>query len=538
LSTVVTITIASTCIPKKSMVKKYMHPGRPDKLSNNFWVLMVVLFLYIMNVVSFSVHYDLKAAYWYSNINKQFFNTRYFDEDTQTNEQFIEISTVKDIEEYLSVFFHDNFLKADEASTITYLNDKKILYGPYRVHTAAVKTTSCPRNVNIEKYTKCGSDSSEVCYDVKCLEQSSDLGSSLNDTTISGTYVDADDNTVTVTLPFNKAEDVKIDYEIDGEYRNYNGDGYLIDIYPSKMFQQEFLDRFNAIKDQGFLDQQTVVMIISFVVYSKDLDLWAYNVIFLEKNLQGVIYTHHPKSMIFEPHKFQTGMQVIFLAFDAIKVGLLLLFCGFQAYKMIRRWIKTKKMNMSRDIFLLVTLPTIVGLSISYCVFHFHTNKNSKELLEIAKEESMDNYTDLWKTACYYETSIRLEAMLLLIHASFLVRFLRIIPIMNFFFNVIKTSMQTFLPIGCVMIIFFVGLAVISTQMWSSYFYGFKDFSHAFIYIIFLFELSLGGGREDLYDQFVFGYERILGMILIVLLIFTIMTFSITIAVVVAAFKR
>lgn len=133
----------SACNPKKQAVKKYLNPSDPKKLSNSLWVLLAIFVILILNIISFNTHYSLKSAYWFSNINKQYFNTKYLNSDTQTTVQYINITTVEDIEDYFLYFFNINFIPETSSSTsITYLNDKKILYGPYRIHTMNVETSS------------------------------------------------------------------------------------------------------------------------------------------------------------------------------------------------------------------------------------------------------------------------------------------------------------------------------------------------------------------------------------------------------------
>jgi hypothetical protein len=51
--------------------------------------------------------------------------------------------------------------------------------------------------------------------------------------------------------------------------------------------------------------------------------MWTYDIAYLEKNLQGVIYAHLPFSQVFEPNKFESKLEIFFLAVDCIKVALM-----------------------------------------------------------------------------------------------------------------------------------------------------------------------------------------------------------------------
>jgi flagellar basal body-associated protein FliL len=283
-------------------------------------------------------------------------------------------------------------------------------------------------------------------------------------------------------------------------------------------------------------------MILSFVVYSKDLDLWAYNIIFMEKNLQGLIYAHHPISMVFEPHKFETSAETAFFVFDIFKVTLIFIFCIYEIAKEFWGWRKYKNKTLINCIIVTIWMLVIMALTITYWVFHFHTNGSSYDLLEKAnkmyQDKNLNHYEDLWTTARYYELAIRFEAMILLFNMVLLVRVLRIIPIINFFFNVIKSSIIMFLPLSTVFVVLFIGYAIVGSQLWCTYFYGLKDFQNSFVYILLLFELSTGTSKVNLYENFNFGYEKFFGMLLIVMIIISVLAFSLTVSVVITAFKR
>jgi hypothetical protein len=274
--------------------------------------------MFALSVASFTVHYRITPAYWFSNINEQYFNRPY--ETTVTNfngtttnetEQFIGIGTRADIYEYLTEFFKPNFLSVNASDSPNFLNDKKILYGPYRIHTVNVNLDDCSRGVDISAFN--GTQNS-IDYSVKCLKYQYSLKDSISKANITsssqGTY--------------RSASEVKIDYTLSGEYHKYTGDGFTWDVYPSKMNQSEFQSELVTLIESGeFIGEQNVVFILSFICYSKDLDMWSYDIAYLEKNLQGVIYTHLPFSQVFEPNKFETNVEIFFLAVDCLKVAII-----------------------------------------------------------------------------------------------------------------------------------------------------------------------------------------------------------------------
>lgn len=150
----------------------------------------------------------------------------------------------------------------------------------------------------------------------------------------------------------------------------------------------------------------------------------------------------------------------------------------------------------------------------------------------------MDSYEDLYKTAIYYHKALYFEAILLLLNFLFVIKFLRIIPTMNFFFNVLKDSLKMFSALGGFFGLLLVGYAVIASNIWGPYFYGFKDVANSILNILLVFELSLGDSRVDLYSDFSFGHEKFFGVILIILIITTVLALMISVAVVVKAFDK
>lgn len=104
---------------------------------------MALIVILILNIISFSVHYDLSSSYWLSKINEEYFNIPYATPDTNGEEsmQYELINVVEDIQDYLEIYFHDNFLSENASTTSDYLNDRKILYGPYRFHGVNIKSS-------------------------------------------------------------------------------------------------------------------------------------------------------------------------------------------------------------------------------------------------------------------------------------------------------------------------------------------------------------------------------------------------------------
>jgi hypothetical protein len=273
--------------------------------------------MFSLSIGSFTVHYRITPAYWFSNINEQYFNRPYLTNETSFNgttstvqEQFIDIGTRDDIYEYLTEFFKPNFLSANASKSPNFLNNKKILYGPYRIHTVNVNKVDCSRGVDISAFN---GTQNGINYHIECLQYQYNLKDSISKANI----------TDSVQGTYRSASDAKIDYTLSGEYHKYTGDGYTWDIYPSKLNQSQFQTQLDALIDNGFIGEQNVVFILSFVCYSKDLDMWTYDIAYLEKNLQGVIYTHLPFSQVFEPNKFETNVEIFFLIVDCLKVGLI-----------------------------------------------------------------------------------------------------------------------------------------------------------------------------------------------------------------------
>ena len=282
--------------------EKKILKSDPNKYTNNFWILICLIILFGVSVASFLIHFHVKPAYWLANINEQFFNKPFVVDGV--SKKFMDIETSGDIDDYIKNYFAEKFLSTNSSESPSVLNDKKILYGPYRIHTLNVKEIGCPNGIDIDDYNgnslykfysnlPLGTQNG-VDYNIQCLLYDSSMSSSLSRRNLTSTPAGT----------FRTASEAKLDYKISGEYHDYNGDGYTWDIYPSKLNKSAFNDEYDTLNDAGFIGEDTVGIIISFITYSKDLDMWSYNLAFLEKNLQGVIYTHFPYSLVFKPGIF------------------------------------------------------------------------------------------------------------------------------------------------------------------------------------------------------------------------------------------
>lgn len=225
--------------------------------------------------------------------------------------QFMEIDTLEAINRYMEFFFKEKFLSDNSSDSPPFLNNKKILYGPYRIHTTNVQISeSCIDGIDISAYN---GTHNGVDYNLNCLKYDKSFSDSISKT----------DLTSSDAGRYRTASQAKLDIEISGEYHDFNGDGYTWDIYPTQMNKSTFQTEYDALVAAGFVGEQTVGVIISFIIYSKDLDLWSNNYAFLEKNLQGVIYTHFPNSIVFEPLKFESLIEILFYFIDILKVILI-----------------------------------------------------------------------------------------------------------------------------------------------------------------------------------------------------------------------
>mmetsp|Transcript_4851 Transcript_4851/g.4602 ORF Transcript_4851/g.4602 Transcript_4851/m.4602 type:complete len:334 (-) Transcript_4851:690-1691(-) len=321
----------------------------PKKLSNNFWLLIFFIVLFSLSIASFTIHYPIKSAYWFSNINEQFFNKPYTYPDVHPNgtaytatSQFMKIDTLEAINIYMKYFFKLKFLSADSSDSPSFLNNKKILYGPYRIHTRNVKISECVDGVDISRYN---GTHNGVDYNLNCLSGS----------------INKENLTSSEAGTFRTAGQAKLNFDISGEYSLFDGDGYTWDIYPTKMNQSTFDTEYDTLVDAGFIGEQTVGLIISFTIYSKDLNKWAYNYAFLEKNLQGVIYTHFPNSIVFEPHRFDTIEEVIFFFIDIIKVIVIFIVCCYVIGWEFYLW-KFKKNRRTLIVFIRTTMMQLLAI--------------------------------------------------------------------------------------------------------------------------------------------------------------------------------
>lgn len=171
-------------------------------------------------------------------------------------------------------------------------------------------------------------------------------------------------------------------------------------------------------------------------------------------------------------------------------------------------------------------------------MFHFDNFKATNELLDIAAEQNFDSYTDLFKTAKFYEYAVRFEGLIIAINCIVIVKFFRINPTINFFMHTIRSSLHIFLVLGVAFCLLFLAYAIIANQIWGNYIYEFKDIPNSILYIISVFELRIGDQRAEMYDLFSFGYEKFFGFVLIIMIIFSVLSFTITLAVVLKAYDK
>lgn len=134
-----------------------------------------------------------------------------------------------------------------------------------------------------------------------------------------------------------------MDYKLKGEFYDIIGDGYTWDVFPFQTNQSEFLDQLDTLITAQIYGQNSIALVISCIVYSKDLDIWSYNILFLEKNLQGIMYVHDPLSVSFRPNKFQSSTEKSFYIIDIIKVTIIFSYAIFMIGKGFYRWRKKSK---------------------------------------------------------------------------------------------------------------------------------------------------------------------------------------------------
>ena len=337
---------------------------------------------------------------------------------------------------------------------------------------------------------------------------------------------------------YRSASDAKNEFSIDGEYFTYNGDGYTVNLYPSSTNRTQFLSLINKMIIENIMGDGTVSVIFSYYVYSKDLDIWTFNYILIEKGLQGYFRALNPVSLPFKPNKFEGTSATIFYAFDIIKVTCLY---GYWIYYLIKGFYfwKFKKTKSAFVYFKEVVISvTSIALWITYCVFHFDKMKTTKDLLIIASEKSDSSYIDLYKNVSYFQTSVRMEGIIIVINWFLSVIFLRIVPTINFLMSSIKLSLKIFLFLGLYFVVLLVSYAIIAERIWGDVQYYYKDFTWSLLSIFTLFELRIGDSRADLNSLLTFGYEKFFGFVLLVIIMATVLSFSVSVAVVLKAYER
>lgn len=150
----------------------------------------------------------------------------------------------------------------------------------------------------------------------------------------------------------------------------------------------------------------------------------------------------------------------------------------------------------------------------------------------------MDTYIDLYKTKNKYETAIKFEAFLLLLNCFFVIKFMRVSPIMSFFFSTLRHSLRIFMFLSIFFILIFLSYAIIATQIWGIHNYGYKDIPNAFLYLLLSFELRVQTPMTRMYNKLANPSEKFFGFLHITAVTVTILTLSISTAVVIKAFEK
>ena len=266
--------------------------------------------------------------------------------------------------------------------------------------------------------------------------------------------------------------------------------------------------------------------------------MWSLNYILIEKGVQGFYKTFNPVSQSFKPNKFEGSTNTAFYAFDIIKVTWLFGYCIYYLIKGFYLW-KFKKTKALRTFLKEISISlTVVALVITYWIYHFDKIKTTKELLIIAADKSEDSYIDLYHTVEYYQTSIRYEGMMIIANWFLALIFLRITPTINFLINIIKLSIKIFIFLGVYFVVVIISYAVIAMRIWGDVDYYYKDFNWSILSIFTFFELRVGDTRTDLNDKLSFGYEKFFGFVLIIIIMLTVLSFSISLAVILKAYDR
>ena len=337
---------------------------------------------------------------------------------------------------------------------------------------------------------------------------------------------------------YRSGSSAKNEYSVIGEYYTYNGNGHTVNLYPSKTNRTQYKSILSSMASEEVLGDATIAVIFSFYVYSKDLDMWSLNYILIEKGVQGFYKSFSPVSLSFKPNKFEGTVNTAFYAFDIIKVSWLFGYCIYYLIKGFYFWKFKKTKTLIVYLREIVISLTVIALVITYCVYHFDKMETTKDLLKIAAEKSDDSFIDLYHTVSFYHTSIRIEGIMIIINCFLAVIFLRIIPTINFLLNSIKLSMKIFVFLGIYFVIVIISYAVIAMRIWGDVDYYYKDFSWSMLSIFTFFELRVGDTRTDLNDKLSFGYEKFFGFVLIVIIMATVLSFSVSVAVVLKAYER
>ena len=204
--------------------------------------------------------------------------------------------------------------------------------------------------------------------------------------------------------------------------------------------------------------------------------------------------------------------------------------------KSFYRWLWQKVKSFYHFLVESFMMILFIVFMIFYCIFHFHSSKSTNELLQIASQENIDTYEDLYDTMRNYQRAISFEAYLLLINGAYLIKFMRISPTMNFVFATLYKVWKIFFFIAVFFTLTFLAYAVVATQIWSYYEIGYRDIPNAMVYLLLTYELRLNDEYHNLYARLSFPYERFFAFMFIFFIIMTVISIFISTAVVFKAF--
>ena len=266
------------------------------------------------------------------------------------------------------------------------------------------------------------------------------------------------------------------------------------------------------------------------------MDLWAYAILPVEKSSDGSIVPFIPLVNCFKPNFFETTLDLTFMIFDVLKVISFLILYTYQFIKNIVSYWKYRK-DLVPKIAQNILYFILFVITIVYWVYHFHTVSNTKDLLKNAENTNLDEYIDLYDVMRSNYISIQIEGFMILFQAFFLWRFLRVIPVFNFYFKVLRfvTRVTVIILVFQIVVIFW--FSVLSVHIWGTLIKGYSTIYSAFIYTMLMFELRLDDLQLQTYDNFRPPTEEIWENITIYLLFWCIIGLYITTAIVIGAFN-